>query len=90
MTIKDGEYGWVWLQWGRDATNISNTWKLVYGPNSATPHGFLMQGGRQKPGWFVSQDRLMIQVAATLPNSMSKEDAMNTAKMVLLSLKDRA
>jgi hypothetical protein len=88
MTIKNGEYGWVWLQWARDATGIASTWKLVYGPNSARSHGFFMQGAQSKPGWFVAQDRLMIQTVATLPNSMSKKDAMEAAKMILLSLKD--
>jgi hypothetical protein len=28
MTIKDGEYGWVWLQWIRDQPGI-NTAKML-------------------------------------------------------------
>jgi hypothetical protein len=78
MTIKDGEYGWVKL----DYQTSHYTWKLVRGPTDPTNHGML---SKWKDFWTVS---IIGELVATLPNSMSKEDAMNTAKMLLLSLKD--
>lgn len=78
MTIKDGEYGWVKL----DRQPSQSTWKLVYGPTDPTNHGLL---AKWNDFWTVS---IIGERVATLPNSMSKEDAMNTAKMILLSLKD--
>jgi hypothetical protein len=88
MTIKEGEYGWVWLQWAPEKTGIRSTWKLVCGPNSPTALGFFLQGTRRNPGWFVSHDRLLIQIVATLPRTMSRDEAQDAAKLILLSLKE--
>ena len=88
MTIKEGEYNWVWLQWASDKTGIRSTWKLVCGPNSPTALGFFMQGTRRNPGWFVAHDRILIQIVATLPRTLSRDEAMATAKTILLSQRD--
>jgi hypothetical protein len=85
MTIKEGEYGWIWLQWTHKTPGINSAWKLVCGPNSSTAIGFLLHGTRRNPGWFVSHDTRGFQKLATLPNTMGKDEAMAVAKTILLS-----
>ena len=50
--------------------------------------GFLKKGGRKHPGWFVHWD-FAGEPLARLPHTLDEDEAMNTAKMlILLSLKD--
>lgn len=46
--------------------------------------GFLKKGGRKHPGWYVHQYRMDGPIA-TLPQTMGRDEAMTTAKLILLN-----
>lgn len=84
--MTDDEYHWVPLHW-HGLVNVCTMWKLTRGAHHF-PHGFLSRGNSLRPGWIVCSDARNIQIVAELPIRTRLVVAQNTAKLILLSLKE--
>ena len=78
--------GYTWDKYQIQENGIVEVFTLA----QVTPHrvrGYLNRGGRKLPGWFVHVYRRADPIAK-LPHTMSKDEAQDAAKLILLSLKE--
>jgi hypothetical protein len=78
------EYRWVLMT---RQLNCRRMWKLKPAPHSFANLGMLAEGYTQNPGWHIYRFAYDPPIA-TLPRTIGRDEAMNAAKMILLTLKE--